>query len=156
MFHAMADDRLISSGVHIMPAWAGGWDNVFGAPYAPIQQATATMRGVARLMQSVGGQHFGEIGRALANGVGASTDLSIKQVQAIQADGLNQGGLRPIVSYAVVSIHNTTIVEKEAFQSQMTPYFMPMPTTALPNVATSGYPVDKSGNGGGGKAGTIN
>jgi hypothetical protein len=119
-------------------------------------QGTATMRSVARLTQSAGGQAFGEIGRALANGVGAGTVLSIKQVAAIQADGLNQGGQRPVADYYVVPQHNTTIVEKEAFQSQMTPYFMPMPLAATPNVATSGYPVDKSGNGGGGKAGTIN
>jgi len=139
-----------------MPAWAGGWDNQFGQPYAPMLQATATMRSVARLTHSYGGQHFGEIGRALANGVGAGTVLSIKQVQAVQADGLNQGGLRPLADYFVVPQHNTTIVEKEAFQSQMTPFFMPMPATATPNIATSGYPVEKSGNSGGGMAGTIN
>lgn len=139
-----------------MPAWAGGWDNQFGQPYALTLQATSTMRSVARLTHSVGGQHFGEIARALANGVGANTDLSIKQVAAVQADGMNQGGLRPIATYVVVPLHATTITEKEAFQSQMTPYFMPMPLAATPGVATSGYPVDKSGNGGGGKVGTLN
>jgi hypothetical protein len=102
------------------------------------------MRSVARLTSSVGGQHFGEIGRALANGVGANADFSIKQVQAVQADGMNQGGLRPIATYAVVPLHATTIAEKEAFQAQMTPYWQPLP-----------YPVDKSGNGGGGKNGTL-
>jgi hypothetical protein len=61
-----------------------------------------------------------------------------------------------VADYYVVPQHNTTIPEKEAFQSQMTPYFMPMPLAATPNVATSGYPVDKSGNGGGSMAGTIN
>jgi len=139
-----------------MPSWAGLWDNVYGQPYAPIQQATATMRSVARLTASVGGQYFGEIGRALANGVGANAEYTIAQVKAVQTDGLNQGGLRPIVPFAVVPLHATTITEKEAFQSQMTPYFAPMPNPATPYVATSGYPVDKSGNGGGGKAGTIN
>jgi len=139
-----------------MPSWAGLWDNVYGQPYTPIQQATATMRSVARLTASVGGQYFGEIGRALANGVGANAEYTIAQVKAVQTDGLNQGGLRPIVPFAVVPLHATTITEKEAFQSQMTPYFAPMPNPATPYVATSGYPVDKSGNGGGGKAGTIN
>jgi len=139
-----------------MPSWAGLWDNVYGQPYAPIQQTTATMRSVARLTASVGGQYFGEIGRALANGVGANAEYTIAQVKAVQTDGLNQGGLRPIVPFAVVPLHATTITEKEAFQSQMTPYFAPMPNPATPYVATSGYPVDKSGNGGGGKAGTIN
>jgi len=114
------------------------------------------MRSVARLTASVGGQYFGEIGRALANGVGANAEYTIAQVKAVQTDGLNQGGLRPIVPFAVVPLHATTITEKEAFQSQMTPYFAPMPNPATPYVATSGYPVDKSGNGGGGKAGTIN
>jgi len=132
-----------------MPAWAGGWDGLItgtnAAPYAPMQQATATMRSVARLTNSVGGQYFGEIGRALANGVGAGTVLTIKQVAAVQADGMNQGGQRPIADFVVVPQHNTTINEKEAFQSQMTPTWAPLV-----------YPVDKSGNGGGSKVGTIN
>lgn len=128
-----------------MPAWAGGWDNQFGQPHALTMQGTATMRSVARLANSVGGQHFAEIGRALANGVGANTSLTIKQVAAIQADGVNLGGQRPIVDYVVVPLHATTIMEKEAFQSQMTPTWAPSP-----------YPVDKSGNGGGGQIGTLN
>jgi len=128
-----------------MPSWAGGWDNQFGQAYAPIQQATATMRSIARLTASVGGQYVGEIGRALCNGVGANADLSIKQVAAIQADGLNQGGQRPIATYVIVPLHATTITEKEAFQSQMTPTWAPLV-----------YPVDKSGNGGGSMVGTIN
>lgn len=128
-----------------MPAWAGGWDNVYGQPYAPILQATATMRSAARLTASVGGQHFGEVARALANGVGANTDLSIKQVAAVQADGMNLGGVRPIATYVVVPLHATTITEKEAFQAQMTPTWAPNP-----------YPVEKSGNSGGGILGTVN
>ena len=127
-----------------MPAWAGGWDAQFGQPYALTNQATSHMRNVARSNASYGGQHFGEIGRALANGVGANADFSIKQVAAVQADGMNQGGLRPIATYVVVPLHATTINEKEAFQAQMTPYWQPLP-----------YPVDKSGNGGGGKNGTL-
>jgi hypothetical protein len=118
---------------------------MFGQPYALTQQGTATMRSVARLTNSVGGQAFGEIGRALANGVGANTSLTVKQVAAIQADGMNQGGQRPIVDYVVVPLHATTILEKEAFQSQMTPTWAPNP-----------YPVDKSGNGGGSMVGTLN
>lgn len=128
-----------------MPAWAGGWDHVYGQPHALTQQATSTMRSIARLTHSVGGQHVGEIGRALANGVGANADLTIKQVAAVQADGLNQGGVRPIATYVVVPLHATTITEKEAFQAQMTPTWAPNP-----------YPVDKSGNGGGSMLGTIN
>jgi len=141
-----------------MPAWAGGWDNapVTPGPHTLMKQGTATMRSVARLTASAGGQHFGEIGRALANGVGANTEYTIAQVAAIQADGLNQGGVRPIAPYAIVPLHATTITEKEAFQSQMTPYFAPMPNPATPTVATSGYPVEKSGNSGGGMLGTVN
>jgi len=139
-----------------MPAWAGGWDLQFGQPHALTQQATATMRSVARLTASVGGQHFGEIGRALANGVGANAEYTIAQVQARQHTSMDMGGKIPIAPYAVVPLHATTIAEKEAFQAQMTPYFMPQPLAATPTVATSGYPVDKSGNGGGGKNGTLN
>jgi len=128
-----------------MPSWAGGWDHQFGQPHALTMQATATMRSVARLTASVGGQHFGEIGRALANGVGANAEYTIAQVSARQADGMNQGGKVAIVPYVVVPLHATTINEKEAFQAQMTPTWAPLV-----------YPVDKSGNSGGGMNGTIN
>ena len=128
-----------------MPAWAGGWDHVYGAPHTLTLQFTATMRSTARLAASVGGQHFMEIGRALANGVGANTELSVAQVAPTQADGMNFGGQRPISLYQVVPLRPTTNVDKEIFQAQMTPRFAPVI-----------YPVDKSGNGGGGMAGTMN
>ena len=128
-----------------MATWAGGWDNQFGEPHRLTQQATTTMRSVARLTNSVGGQAFGEIGRALANGVGANAEYTIAQVAAERVDGINAGGKRTIAPYAVVPLHATTITEKEAFQAQMTPTWAPSP-----------YPVDKAGNGGGGMGGTLN
>jgi len=141
-----------------MPAWAGGWDGLISnpEPHALMKQGTATMRSVARLTASYGGQHFGEIGRALANGVGANAEYTIAQVQARQHNHMDMGGKIPIAPYAVVPLHATTILEKEAFQSQMTPYFAPMPNPLTPNIATSGYPVEKSGNSGGGFLGTVN
>jgi len=129
-----------------MPAWAGGWDNVFGEPYAPTLQFTATMRGMARLAASSGGQNFAEVGRALAaSGPGATTVTSHMQVAAVQANGLNMGGQRPIAEYFDVPSRVTTNVDKEIFQAQMTPRFAP-----------AVYPVEKSGNSGGGMAGTVN
>ena len=132
-----------------MPAWAGGWDNAPASPipYSPMLQSTSTMRSVARLTNSVGGQYFGELGRALAAGaIGVSqVDLKIKQVQAVQADGMNQGGLRPIADYVIWPQRVTTIQDREVFQAQMTPTWAPNP-----------YPVDKSGNSGGGFLGTVN
>jgi len=130
-----------------MPSWAGGWDNQFGEPYALTKQSTASMRGTARLTNSVAGQYFGELGRALAAGaIGVSqVDLKIKQVAAIQADGMNQGGMRPIADYVIYAPRVTTIQDREVFQAQMTPTWAPNP-----------YPVDKSGNSGGGILGTVN
>lgn len=130
-----------------MPSWAGGWNGLLSnpEPHALTNQFTATMRGMARLAASAGGQHFAEIGRALANGVGANTEFTIAQVAAVQADGMNQGGQRPIAAYAVVPLRATTNVDKEIFQAQMTPRFAP-PI----------YPVEKSGNSGGGMLGTVN
>jgi len=130
-----------------MPSWAGGWDNQFGEPYTLTKQSTASMRGTARLTNSVAGQYFGELGRALAAGaIGVSqVDLKIKQVAAIQADGMNQGGMRPIADYVIYAPRVTTIQDREVFQAQMTPTWAPNP-----------YPVDKSGNSGGGILGTVN
>lgn len=128
-----------------MPSWAGGWDHVFGEPHSLTNQFTATMRGMARLAASAGGQHFAEVGRALANGVGANTEFTIAQVQARQHNHMDMGGNIPIAAYAVVPLRPTTNVDKEIFQAQMTPRFAPVI-----------YPVDKSGNSGGGFVGTIN
>jgi hypothetical protein len=112
-----------------------------------MQQSTSTMRSVARLTNSVGGQYFGELGRALAAGaIGVSeVDLKIKQVAAVQADGMNQGGQRPTADFVIWPKRVTTIQDREVFQAQMTPTWAPNP-----------YPVEKSGNSGGGFLGTVN
>lgn len=129
-----------------MPAWAGGWDNVYGEPHSLTKQFTATMRGVARLSASSGGQVFAEVGRALAAGpIGSTTVVSHFHVAPIQQDGLNFGGQRPIVEYFDVASRPTTNIDKEIFQAQMTPRFAPVV-----------YPVEKSGNSGGGVLGTVN
>jgi len=132
-----------------MPSWAGGWDGAISnpQPHALQLQGTATMRSTARLTNSVGGQYFGELGRALAAGaIGVSqVDLKFKQVAAIQADGMNQGGQRPLADYIIFAPRVTTIQDREVFQAQMTPTWAPNP-----------YPVEKSGNSGGGFLGTVN
>ena len=129
-----------------MPSWAGGWDNMFGQPHSLLNQYNATDRGVARLTASQGGMKFGELAGALTeSGVGGATLLEYTQVKAQQADGLNLGGKVPVQNYQLVPPRTLTVADKNYVQDQLWPAFAP---------AT--YPPDKSGNGGGGKAGTIN
>jgi hypothetical protein len=128
-----------------MPSWSGLFDGVYLEPHSLTNQFTSTMRSVARLMASSGGQHFGEIGRALAaGGPGTTAVLSYMQVSARQSTGLDQGGKVPIQEYFVVPPRTTTTIDKEIFQAQMTPRFAPVL-----------YPIEKSGTGGGGMGGTL-
>lgn len=128
-----------------MPSWSGLYDGVYGQPYAPLLQFNSIDRTIARLSATQGGTKFGEIASALAaGGVGAGTVYSYKQVAAVQTDGLNQGGIRPISEYFVVPQRTTTILDREYVQAQFRPTWAPNP-----------YPVDKSNNGGGGKLGTL-
>jgi hypothetical protein len=137
-----------------MPSWAGLWDNVFAQPYALLNEPGSTARGVARLMAPQASVAFGNISKQLTGqAVGGPVSAGYTQVQSVQTDGLNQGGQRPIASYSAVN-RNTTITDELLIDQQLTPRFMPPMLQA--GIETSGYPVDKSGNGGGGKAGTIN
>ena len=137
-----------------MPSWAGGWDAMFGQPYAPLNEPGATARGVARLMSPQASAAFANVSKTLTGqAVGTPVSAGYTQVAAIQTDGLNQGGLRPVATYSAVN-RNTTIADEILIDQQLTPRFMPPMLVA--GQECSGYPVDKSGNGGGSKAGTIN
>jgi len=140
-----------------MPSWAGLWDNVFAQPYAPLNEPGATARGVARLMAPQASKPFAAASAALTGAVVGTAipggSASYTQVAARQADGLNLGGAQPIATVVAIS-GNTTAAQEIQVDQQLLPRFMPPITSA--GVECSGYPVDKSGNGGGGKAGTIN
>jgi hypothetical protein len=138
-----------------MPAWAGGWDNQFAQPYALLNEPNATARSVARLMAPQAARGLGAAAEALT-GAAVGTPItgsgSYTQVTAKQTDGLNMGGLQTISVYVAAS-GPTTTTQHLLVDQQLTPRFMPPMLVA--GVETSGYPIDKSGNGGGGKAGTL-
>lgn len=137
-----------------MPSWAGLWDNVFAQPYALLNEPGATARGIARLMAPQANKAFSALSAALTGAaVGLPVSAGYNQVTARQADGMNMGGQVPITAYVAVN-RNTTVADEILIDQQLVPRFMPPVLSA--GVETSGYPVDKSGNGGGGKAGTIN
>ena len=128
-----------------MPAWAGGWDHVFGQPHALTNEAGSTARGVARLMSAQGNLAFGAVAAALTGAApGAQATAQYAQVSARQADGANMGGLVPITPRVEVN-RPTTAADELLVDAQLKPTFWP--TT---------YPVDKSGNSGGGFLGTVN
>ena len=128
-----------------MPSWAGLWDNVFAQPYALLNEPGSTLRGIARLMAPQALRAQGAIGRELTGAaVGAAASATVAQVKPQQADGLNLGGLVPIQQTLQVN-RSTTAADETTLDAQLNPTFMP-----------ASYPVDKSGNGGGGKTGTIN
>lgn len=127
-----------------MPAWSGLFDGVYNAPYALLNEAGARLRGVARLFATQDAVAEGEIGVMLTGAaVGQTAQATVKQVQALQADGMNQGGQRVIDTTTVIN-RVTTSADEARFDAAFQPTFAP-----------TSYPADKSGNGGGGKAGTL-
>jgi hypothetical protein len=137
-----------------MPSWAGGWDNMFGQPYALLNEPGSIPRGVARLMAPQAAVAIGNVSKALTGAVvGGPVNAGYSQVTSKQADGLNLGGKVDVSATTVVN-RNTTSADEILIDQQLTPRFMPPITQA--GVETSGYPVEKSGNSGGGKTGTIN
>lgn len=137
-----------------MPSWSGGWDNMFGQPYALTGEPGSAARSVARLMAPQANRYFGGVATALTGAApGGPVSVGYTQVAPVQADGLNQGGIRPISTYTVVN-RTTTPTDEIQIDASLTPRFMPPMLQA--GVETSGYPVEKSGNSGGGKLGTIN
>jgi hypothetical protein len=151
----MADDRrfIRTQQENIMPSWAGLWDNVHAQPYALTGEPGATARAVARLMAPQGNRLFGSIATALTGAVpGGPVNVGYTQVQSRVADGATMGGVQPIATYTVVN-RNTTATDELQIDQQLTPRFMPPVLQA--GIECSGYPVDKSGNGGGGKLGTL-
>jgi hypothetical protein len=128
-----------------MPSWAGLWDNVFAQPYALLNEPSAAARGLARIMFPTAQRDVGAAMVAL-DGVapGANATATQSYVTARQADGLNMGGQVPISATTLIN-RATTAADVVALNRIYQPTFAP----AI-------YPVDKSGNGGGGKAGTIN
>jgi hypothetical protein len=129
---------------------------MFGQSYALLNEPNATARGVARLMAPQAARGLGAAAEALTGAV-VGTPItgsgSYTQVTAKQTDGLNMGGLQTI-SVRVEASGPTTTQQHILVDQQLSPRFMPPMLVA--GQECSGYPVDKSGNGGGGKVGTVN
>ena len=130
-----------------MPSWAGLWDNVFAQPYALLNEPSAAARSVARIMFPTAQRDVGAVMKELDGVAPGATALATQAyVTARQADGLNMGGAVPISNTTLIN-RATTAADVVQLNRQYQPTFAP---------ALNAYPVDKSGNGGGGKTGTIN
>jgi hypothetical protein len=105
-------------------------------------------------MASQASKYFSAVSTALTGAApGLPVNAGYTQVASKQADGLNLGGKVDIATYTVVN-RTTTPTDEIQIDQSLTPRFMPPVLSA--GVETSGYPVEKSGNSGGGMLGTIN
>lgn len=123
-----------------MPAWAGLWDGVYGQAYAVTGEQSSRQRNIARQFASTEAVPISKVATAL-NGAaaGGSASGTVKQVQAVQADGMNLGGQRPIDTTSLIN-RNTTAADETMLDTLFTPTFAP-----------ASYPADRAGVGGGGK-----
>src|SRR5262245_53435446 len=139
---ASADIGYITThqGAKHMPSWAGLWDGVYAQPYAPLNEPTATERDIARSLAPAAEIGLGALAAQLSGQApGGTATASYTQRTAVQADGPNQGGLVPISTKSVINRATTAADETRMDTVMFKPVFAPLV-----------YPVDKSGNGGGG------
>lgn len=130
-----------------MTIFTGLWNNVHSQQYSLINQQPAVERDIARQLRKPGGRALKGLMRAL-NGTavgGATAAETYRRVVAVSGIGsyTNLGGIRSI--QAVSDVNRTTVTaDKTRIDALIDGVFAP---------AT--YPVDRSGNGGGSKAGRI-
>jgi len=128
-----------------MATWAGGWDYQFNQPYALINQKNNLAQWMSRLAAHRGKRAFDAVLIALAGASpGANASYSYPLIDAVQAvNNYELGGKRTISQKSLIN-RATTAADVSYVGTIFNPSFAP---------AT--YPVDKSGNGGGGKTGTF-
>lgn len=130
-----------------MPSWSGFWDNEGGAPYAPLGSVVNKEDAYDKLAVMLANRTYShaalrELMYSLIGGnVGDPASASHKRVTAVQDLTANmQGGARTIESYLDIN-RVTTSADITRIQA------------ALRQSTKPTYPVDRSGNGGGGKGG---
>ena len=126
-------------------SFTGLWNGVYGTPYALTNSRNKLERDIALAFEKAGAQPLSAVAIALnGSAVGGTASRTRRRVLAVRSlSGYDLGGQRAIE--AVTDINRATTAADE---------------TALDNIyngvfALTSYPVDRSGNGGGGKVGTL-
>ena len=129
-----------------MASYSGLFDGVYRTPWSLIGQRTSAHREISKRFQRDEMLQDAALATAL-NGVapGATATASVREVTPVQANGMNQGGVRPIASRAVIN-RVTTAADVTSLAALYAGKFS----------VTAPYPVDKArvsnlGGGGGGK-----
>ena len=128
-----------------MPAYAGLWDGIYNQPYTFTNSRTKLERDVSMAFERRGGQVDSALAIALNGAVpGARALRSRTRVLAMRStSGYVLGGVRP-VEFETVIDRSTTVADQTAMNAIYDGTF---------GIAVA--PVDRSGNGGGGKAGSL-
>lgn len=140
-----------------MPNYSGLWDRHYLTPYQQLEGQIAqntntavfnssTKRQLSKLFRDKGTRPLARIWFALtgaAAGGSASETRTRLQSAAGVGNPLSNGGRRTIETESLIN-RNTTAADETLLESLLTQTFGP---------AIGSYPVDRGGNGGGGKAG---
>jgi hypothetical protein len=128
-----------------MPAWSGLYDYRHSTPYALTNSRNAIQTQIAKVFEKYGMQAQSALAIALngasAGGTATRTRTRVEAIPDVGAFVL--GGKRNIVTETIIN-RVTTTADKDALNTLYNGVFAP-----------TSYPVDKSGNGGGGKVGTL-
>lgn len=128
-----------------MTAWSGLFDNIHGSPHALLAQRSSIKRRINKLFRRRGAAVFKEL-LLTVNGVvvGSTAEASYSRAEAVQGLGdFVLGGSRTIETVSQVNRATVTADTTE--------------NAAVLNEQgdTNAYQTDASGNGGGGKLGSI-
>lgn len=126
-------------------SFTGLWNNVYGAPYALTGSRNKLERDIAIAFEKAGSQPLSAVAIALnGSAVGGTAARTRARVLALRSlSGYDLGGQRAIETVTDIN-RATTAADETALDAIYNGVF-----------ALTSYPVDRSGNGGGGKVGRL-
>jgi hypothetical protein len=128
-----------------MPAWQGLWDDVHRQTYTLLNQRTQLQRVISNALEKLGSQTTSTLAIAL-NGIapgGTALRTRSRVMATANTSAFDLGGRRTIETQTLIN-RATTTADRDALNTMFNNVYAPSP-----------YPVDRSGNGGGGKVGSL-
>lgn len=125
-----------------MPAWSGLYNGVYDANYAPLVNRAPHLKPVNKMLRK--SRTGSRIAHALLNAlIGAATGSNVTETMARIGSTASPGD--PVVNGGARTIETRTLLNRNTATADVTALKKIVNDTGKPT-----YPVDRSGNGGGG------
>jgi hypothetical protein len=128
-----------------MPSWSGLFDGVHGQSYTLTNSRSALQREISNVFEKFGGQVDSALAIALCGAApGATATRTRSRIRRDAASNNFDLGGRAIIETQTMINRTTNAADRTALQLMFNNVYAP-----------TVYPIDRSGNGGGGKAGSL-